>query len=193
MTMISRRTSLKTLIAGSAACLTMTPALCFGTQPHSALWAVTMTQDLQGHLAHLPVLRNNPIVPGELTGRASVINFFASWCPPCGPEAEILTALSKEWTPRGTSFVSINLFEDFGGAARPDRLVRFLDRYAPDFPVIEGTQQTAALFGGVSRIPTLFIFRPDGVLQHLFVHEKGASKMRAERHEIEEALTRALS
>lgn len=143
------------------------------------------------HLAGLESIRNGAPDAGRLQGAVTVVNFFASWCPPCGPEAEILTDLFGDWDDRDVQFVSVNLFEDLGGVSNPGRLERFLNRYEPPFSVVRGNDDTKTLFGGVDRIPTLFVFGQAGEVVFRFVHERDAEIMSAERDEIEAAIVQA--
>ena len=148
---------------------------------------------IRRHLAGLAALRNGAPNAADLEGAPLVVNFFASWCPPCHPEAAILSELAVEWTPRGARFVSVNMFENFGGQPNPARLERFLERHVPPFPVIVADDATAKLFGGIDRIPTLFVFDGDGNPRYVFVHERGATKTHAGREEIEGALREILA
>ena len=52
-----------------------------------------------------------------LRGSPAVVNFWASWCPPCGEEARSLNRLAQQWGARGVRFVGID-FNDAGDSAR---------------------------------------------------------------------------
>lgn len=159
----------------------------------AAMAALQWADPLIAHLTTLQTLRGQFDQEQAEHPGPVVVNFFASWCPPCGPEAAALTELAAEWEPQGVRFLSINLFEDFGGVHKPERLQRFLDRYKADFPVLRGTEETAALFGGVDRIPTVFVFNADGSVELLFVHERNAEVMHAEQDVIATAIERAMA
>src|SRR5512145_3456225 len=92
----------------------------------------------KSHLAALPTLRNT-LARTSIDGRVVLVNFFASWCPPCHPEFKALVELDAKYRGAGLAIVAVNLFEDWEGAAVDGpRLTRFLDRYAPRFPVFRG-------------------------------------------------------
>lgn len=44
----------------------------------------------------------------ELTGRPSLINMWATWCPPCRAEIPFLQSLHEEYGPRGLRVVGIS-------------------------------------------------------------------------------------
>ncbi len=168
-------------------------ALCalLGAAP-AAAEPVVLDAERRGHLAALDVIRD---VGGELSdieGRPVVVTFFASWCPPCRAEFTHLAELHARHEATGLRVVAVNVFEAFDGDDAA-RLARFLDDTAPPFTVVEGTERTKALFGNVSRIPTVFVFTPRGRSVLHFIHARGAKKMTATPEELETAVRLALA
>ena len=73
--------------------------------------------------------------------------------------------------------MAVNLFDGFDGL--PDkgrRLRRFLDRHQPVFTTLKGTVKTAMLFEKTKRIPTVFVFDPQGKSRLQFVYAKKGKK-----------------
>ena len=140
-------------------------------------------------LAGLPLLRGEAVTPGDLEGRVVVVAFFASWCPPCGPEFENLKAVHADHDP---VILAVNIFETWTGDNDPGRLARFLERRDPGFPILGDGEAVAALFGQVERIPTVFVFGRDGRPTLHFIHAKGATKTHATREELDAAIRAAL-
>ena len=150
---------------------------------------VALDAGLRGGLAGLPVLRGAAFDADELTDRVIVVNFFASWCPPCRPEMAHLNTLVSETEPDRLLVIGVNLFENFGGRTGDAALNRFLDQMQPAFPIVRGDDATAAAFDGVDRIPTVFVFDRSGRMANRFVHERGAAKTHLDLDELRAAVT----
>ncbi|MFN8224068.1 MAG: TlpA disulfide reductase family protein [Gaiellales bacterium] len=98
---------------------------------------------------------------GDLGGRPTIVNFFASWCPPCKEEARLLAAGARSLSGR-VAFVGI-ASQDFKRDLR-----RFLDRYETSYPVLFDGPGNAERAWGVARFPETFVVAPNGrVIEHV--------------------------
>lgn len=84
----------------------------------------------------------------SLRGKVVVVNFWASWCPPCRAEFPLLAKLHDAYRERDFILLSLNFAED-AAAAR-----RFLERERPPFPVYGGAGAAAKY--DASRLPTTY-------------------------------------
>lgn len=112
---------------------------------------VVAGSDINGQAFHIDDLR----------GQWVVVNFFATWCPPCVAEHPELVAVDEWGRQRGdVELVSI-VFNDDDEAVR-----RFFDQQGGSWPVISGS--TAAVDFQVSQIPETFVVAPNGqVVAHM--------------------------
>ena len=69
----------------------------------------------------------------EWDGKALMINFWATWCPPCRREIPLLNALRAEYLPRGFEVVGVAV--DFR-----DDVVAYMNGTPIDYPVLIGEQ-----------------------------------------------------
>ncbi len=146
-----------------------------------------LSQERVAALAALPSLGAEAFDPGRLTGRVVVVGFFASWCPPCRPEFANLKR-AKQTFGADLEVVAVNIHEAFGGDDGGVRLRKFLQQTAPNFFVLADGEAVAPQFGGVERIPTVFVFDRQGRQRLEFIHAQGASKTHATFEELAAAI-----
>ncbi len=84
----------------------------------------------------------------SLRGKVVVMNFWASWCPPCRAEFPLLVKLYDRYKERGVVLLSLNLAEEAETARH------FIQQAAPPFPVYAGA--VAAAKYDASRLPTTY-------------------------------------
>ena len=101
------------------------------------------------------VLKNEMFTSGEVI----LVNFWASWCPPCRAEHPTLSELSE----RGIKLYGVN-FKD-----RPENAVQFLEQHGNPFDAIASDKDgRAGLNWGVTGLPETFIIGDDGTILYRF-------------------------
>ncbi|MBI2802381.1 MAG: TlpA family protein disulfide reductase [Gammaproteobacteria bacterium] len=120
----------------------------------------------------------------EWRGKVLVVNFWATWCPPCVHEIPGFIELQKEFGPRGLQFVGIAL--DDVNAASKFAAVRGIN-----YPVLAGDDNVAELMRGlgntIGALPFTVVFDPRGEIVTTHQGEWSSSAAR----EVFESLVKA--
>jgi thiol-disulfide isomerase/thioredoxin len=139
----------------------------------NAVWA---TRNLA---ALMPVRRGQPAptftlpradgTPGkialaELQGRVVVLDFWATWCPPCLAMLPALHELDTEWRIRGVTFVGVNSDGDIS----PEALQSFLVQHAVPYAVVVDDGEVGARYK-VRALPQLVVVGKDGAVRKTFL------------------------
>ncbi len=143
-------------------------------------------------LIGLPGIDGPALTAQQIANRPVLMTFWASWCPPCRDEFRHFNQVQRVYGDRGLTVLGVNVYEDFGGLSSPEKRARFLKQTAPTFPLIEGGNDLLQKFGGVDRIPTVFLFDASGELAYVFVHERDATKMHVTFGELKPVLDNLL-
>jgi len=99
---------------------------------------------------------------GELRGSPVVLNFWASWCPPCLEEAPVLERAWRSFRDRGVIVVGLNM-QDVTDDARG-----FLRDQAVTYPNVRDRSDGVAREWGVAALPeSYFIDRRGKVVGHV--------------------------
>ena len=89
-----------------------------------------------------------------------LINFFATWCPPCRKEIKSsLIDLQKAYGDKHFTVIGISM--DTGGR-RAKIVTKFIEKIGINFPVVLADRKIANDFGGVIGIPQSFLVDQDG-------------------------------
>lgn len=97
----------------------------------------------------------------DLAGKVVVVDFWATWCPPCREEIPGYIAMQEELREAGVVIVGVSL--DRGGL----KVVQnFVTKMGINYPIVMGDQGTTEKFGGVEAIPTTFLIDREGKVRH---------------------------
>jgi len=115
-------------------------------------------------------LEGEKIDVSQFRGKVILLNFWATWCPPCRQEIPYLNELYKQYKENGLVIIAISL--DRGA---PKEVQKFLEKYGIEYINLMGDEGVVEAFsnipgmGGIQAIPTTFLIDRKGQICRRFV------------------------
>jgi peroxiredoxin len=104
----------------------------------------------------LPCLGRSPIALRDYRRQVVVLNFWATWCPPCVEETPSLERFSAELRKWRVAVIGVSVDQD------QTRLEKFVAGYRLSFPIARDPEQALASRYGTSKFPETYILDRDG-------------------------------
>ncbi len=98
-----------------------------------------------------------------LRGKPVVLNFWASWCPPCRIEASLLERTWRVYKRRGVAFIGIDLQD------REEDALRFIREFNITYPNAPDLTGEVSISYGVSGLPVTFFVSREGQILRRWV------------------------
>jgi cytochrome c biogenesis protein CcmG/thiol:disulfide interchange protein DsbE len=119
------------------------------------------------------VLQGPQVTLADLKGKPALINFWASWCPPCREEAPELARLSRSLHGRAAVIGIDYTDQEDGGRA-------FLRKYGWTFPVLSDPDGIYGARYGFSALPTTLVLNPEGKIAAILRGPQSVADFRRE-------------
>ncbi len=104
-----------------------------------------------------------PVAMERFRGKPLLVNFWATWCPPCVDELPLLNAFYREHAAKGWQVVGLAIDQ-------PSAVRKFLGRLPLDFPVglagLSGTELGRSLGNLTGGLPFSVVMGADGSIVH---------------------------
>lgn len=131
-------------------------------------------------------------------GKVVVVDFWATWCPPCRQETPQLARIARENRDRGVEVVGLHI--DDRGKSSPDAIRKFIDSYGIAYTVGLATDDMFTAYLGTEdpvtheavvkddTIPQTLVFGRDGkLIKHLIGYDQSHARI------LDEAVNQALA
>jgi len=113
----------------------------------------------------LPDIDGREVSGSSWAGKAVVLNFWATWCPPCLREIPLLNEWQRRYGDQGLQVVGIAI-------DKADAVARFLEDHPVDYPIVTGNIETVELSKRLGNrtggLPFTVAFNPVG--RRVFSH-----------------------
>jgi thiol-disulfide isomerase/thioredoxin len=97
------------------------------------------------------------VTMGQLRGRAVLLDFWATWCPPCRAEAPIVDKISRRWSDRGVVVIGVDTDTAEQGDPR-----EFAIAHGLTYPIVQDLSGAASRSYAIESIPTLVVVSRTG-------------------------------
>ena len=118
----------------------------------------------------LKTLEGEPVALDETKGKVVVLDFWATWCPPCREELPSVEKLRQEFAGQ-VEFYGIN--DEDSGTVKD-----FLKKHGYEMTVLMDGRRAVHRQYGVSSIPTMLIIDKQGVIREQLVGSRSESNLR---------------
>jgi thiol-disulfide isomerase/thioredoxin len=113
-------------------------------------------------------LNGEIISTAEWHGKVVLVNFWATWCPPCREEIPALIHLQDQYKDR-LQIIGISMDDEDDA----DNVAKFAKQAGINYPIVMASHEMIAEYGGVPALPTSFVVNRDGgvVQKHVGLHD----------------------
>jgi len=108
-------------------------------------------------------LNGKTVTLSQYKGKVIILDFWATWCPPCRSEIPHFIDLYNRYQDKGLVIIGVALDEEGAKVVKP-----FVDEYKMNYPVLLGNADIQKAYGGIQGIPTTFIIDKNGKVVDMF-------------------------
>lgn len=108
----------------------------------------------------LKTLHNEQIRLSDLRGKPVIVNFWATWCPPCQREMPDLEKFYTDYQSH-VEFLSVHLTSQDSR----EKVAPFMEQYGITFPVVLDAKGKILKLYNIQTIPTTYILDKNGIIR----------------------------
>jgi len=148
---------------------------------HGPLKLVGNVQGVRAPDFTLSSLDGRKVKLSDFRGKVVLLNFWATWCPPCKVEMPWLEDLQNQYGKNGLVVLGVAMDD-----SEPATIAKFASELGVNYQVLLGTDQVSDDYGDVQYLPTTFYINRDGAIVDKMTGLLG-------RKDIEDAVRKALN
>ncbi|MDI6792749.1 MAG: TlpA disulfide reductase family protein [bacterium] len=105
----------------------------------------------------LDKLEGGVLTLSDLVGKVVILDFWATWCPPCRMEIPGFVELYSKYKGKGVEIIGLSLDRQGESVVRS-----FAQQHQINYPLVMATPEIVMAYGGVQSIPTTFLIDRQG-------------------------------
>ena len=125
----------------------------------------------------LPDLSNQPRQLSEWQGKILLVNFWATWCPPCVAEMPELVALQNEMASKNLQIIGI-------GIDSPSNMKQFAEKHQISYPLLvagmQGTELSRDLGNQAGGLPFTVLLDASGQVRQTYLGKLNMETLRTD-------------
>lgn len=112
----------------------------------------------------------NWVSSDQFKGKVVVLDFWATWCPPCRTEIPGYVVLQKKYAADGLVIIGVSVDTD-----GPVPVKKFMKDFGINYPIVMGDDDILAAYSPIRGYPTTFIIDRDGLIRNTKLGRKPAA------------------
>jgi len=118
---------------------------------------VALGQESQPRELTLKDLEGHDVRLSDYRGKVVMVNFWATWCPPCRKEIPDLIKLQRDYGSRGLQVIGVTYPPEDLAEVR-----QFVREAKVNYPIALGSKETRMLFSSSEALPMTVVIGKDG-------------------------------
>ena len=104
----------------------------------------------------------------DFKGSVVIIDFWATWCPPCREEIPHFVELYNKYKDQGLKIIGVSMDQN------PQKVIPgFIEKNKINYTILFGEDNVYDLYGGINAIPTTFVVDKDGNIVRKYIGYRG--------------------
>lgn len=125
----------------------------------------------------LKTLDGKQIELNEYRGKKVILNFWATWCPPCREEMPEMQKFYDDYKEKNVEILAVNLTY---AETKKEKIAEFVEKYSLSFPIPLDEKNTIGKEYRAVSIPTSYFIDEDGIITNFHIGPMDYEFMKAE-------------